>query len=54
MAKKRAKEKNANSLSEYIIGPGFDLVEFLLAANENENLRPLRKIASGGEMAVLC
>ena len=50
--RKEQKEKNANSLSEYIIGPeGFDLVEFLLAANENENLRPLRKIASGGEMS---
>jgi DNA repair protein RecN (Recombination protein N) len=43
---------NENSLSEYLIGPeGLDLVEFLLAANENENLRPLRKIASGGEMS---
>ena len=30
---------------------GFDRVEFLLAANPGENPRPLRKIASGGELS---
>lgn len=39
---------------KYIIHPtGLDLVEFLIAASSKEALRPLRKIASGGEMSRL-
>jgi DNA repair protein RecN (Recombination protein N) len=30
---------------------GLDIVEFMLASNSQENLRPLRKVASGGEMS---
>ena len=37
---------------KYIIhSTGLDVVEFLIAANKNNALRPLRKIASGGEMS---
>lgn len=37
---------------KYIIhAAGLDIVEFLMAASEKENLRPLRKVASGGEMS---
>ncbi|RME88689.1 MAG: DNA repair protein RecN [Candidatus Hydrogenedentota bacterium] len=37
---------------KYMIYPtGLDIVEFLIAASEKETLRPLRKIASGGEMS---
>jgi len=37
---------------KYIIQQsGLDVVEFLLAANDQDVLRPLRKIASGGEMS---
>ena len=43
-------EKNPEK--KYIIGPaGLDIVEILIAASENDTLRPLRKIASGGEMS---
>ncbi len=36
----------------YVIhSQGLDLVEFLLASSSGETLRPLRKIASGGEMS---
>lgn len=46
-----AKEENEK---KYIIHPtGLDLVEFLIAASSKETLRPLRKIASGGEMSRL-
>lgn len=30
---------------------GFDLVEFMISANAGENLKPLHKIASGGELS---
>lgn len=30
---------------------GFDSIEFLFTANKGENLKPLRKIASGGELS---
>ncbi|MDH4263374.1 MAG: DNA repair protein RecN [Spirochaetia bacterium] len=37
---------------KYMIQPaGFDVIEFLLASNDQDVLRPLRKIASGGEMS---
>ena len=37
---------------KYIIHPtGLDIIEFLIAASENNALRPLRKVASGGEMS---
>ncbi|MCX7634008.1 MAG: DNA repair protein RecN [Turneriella sp.] len=37
---------------KYIISPtGLDIVEFLMASSARETLRPLRKIASGGEMS---
>ena len=37
---------------KYIIQKnGFDVVEFLLASNDQDALRPLRKTASGGEMS---
>ena len=37
---------------KYIIYPtGLDIVEFLIAASKDHTLRPLRKIASGGEMS---
>ena len=40
------------SKNKYLIHEkGFDRVEFLLAANPGENPRPLRKIASGGELS---
>ncbi len=36
----------------YVLYPhGLDRVEFLLSANEGEDLRQLRKVASGGEMS---
>jgi DNA repair protein RecN (Recombination protein N) len=36
----------------YVLYPhGIDRVEFLLAANQGENLHELRKVASGGEMS---
>ncbi len=36
----------------YLLYPhGLDRVEFLLSANEGEELRPLRKVASGGELS---
>lgn len=37
---------------KYVIHPhGLDQIELLLAGSSNETLRPLRKIASGGEMS---
>ncbi|MDH5720025.1 MAG: DNA repair protein RecN [Spirochaetia bacterium] len=43
-------EKNPEK--KYIIHPsGLDIVEILIAASENDTLKPLRKIASGGEMS---
>ncbi len=37
---------------KYVIQPtGLDIVEFLMASSSRETLRPLRKIASGGEMS---
>ncbi len=40
------------SARRYVIhSQGLDLVEFLLASSSGETLRPLRKIASGGEMS---
>ncbi len=39
---------------KYILYPhGLDRIEFLIAANEGEELRQLRKVASGGEMSRL-
>jgi DNA repair protein RecN (Recombination protein N) len=44
-------EIEANN-KKYILYPhGLDRVEFLLSANEGEELRQLRKVASGGEMS---
>jgi len=38
--------------NRYVLYPhGIDRIEFLLSANEGEELRPLRKVASGGEMS---
>lgn len=42
----RREEKNYN-----IFSFGLDIVEFLMASSANETLRPMRKIASGGEMS---
>lgn len=37
---------------KYVLYPhGLDRIEFLLSANEGEDLRQLRKVASGGEMS---
>ena len=37
---------------KYILYPhGLDRIEFLLSANEGEDLKQLRKVASGGEMS---
>jgi DNA repair protein RecN (Recombination protein N) len=37
---------------KYILYPhGLDKIEFLLSANEGEDLKQLRKVASGGEMS---
>jgi DNA repair protein RecN (Recombination protein N) len=37
---------------KYVLYPhGLDRVEFLIAANEGEDLKQLRKVASGGEMS---
>lgn len=52
-------EQEINPLGEiesgnkrYMLYPhGLDKVEFMLAANAGEELRPLRKVASGGEMS---
>ncbi len=41
-----------NGNNKYILYPhGIDRIEFLLSANEGEDLRQLRKVASGGEMS---
>jgi DNA repair protein RecN (Recombination protein N) len=38
----------------YILYPhGLDKIEFMIAANEGEELKPLNKVASGGEMSRL-
>ena len=38
----------------YVLYPhGLDKIEFMIAANEGEELRPLNKVASGGEMSRL-
>jgi DNA repair protein RecN (Recombination protein N) len=40
--------------SEVAFGPeGFDRIEFLISPNRGEELRPMRKIASGGELSRL-
>lgn len=37
---------------KYVVSPtGLDIVEFLMASSARDTLRPLRKIASGGEMS---
>jgi DNA repair protein RecN (Recombination protein N) len=37
---------------KYVVNPtGLDIVEFLMASSARDTLRPLRKIASGGEMS---
>ncbi len=44
-------EIEANN-KRYVLYPhGLDRIEFLLSANEGEDLRQLRKVASGGEMS---
>lgn len=41
-----------NNNKTYILYPhGLDRIEFLLSANEGEDLKQLRKVASGGEMS---
>ncbi|HOK01446.1 MAG TPA: DNA repair protein RecN [Spirochaetota bacterium] len=41
-----------NENNRYVLYPhGMDRVEFMLSANEGEDLRQLRKVASGGEMS---
>jgi DNA repair protein RecN (Recombination protein N) len=45
-------EAKLDALSEDQLGPrGFDRVEFLLSANPGEDLAPLTKVASGGELS---
>ena len=45
-------ESSENQGKKYVIHPnGLDLVEFLISASEKESLRPLKKVASGGEMS---
>ncbi|MBS0617078.1 MAG: DNA repair protein RecN [Spirochaetes bacterium] len=44
--------RSAESGRKYVIAPaGLDIVEFLMASSARDTLRPLRKIASGGEMS---
>jgi len=44
--------QDASPDKKYVIAPtGLDIVEFLMASSSRETLRPLRKIASGGEMS---
>jgi DNA repair protein RecN (Recombination protein N) len=44
--------QDASPGKKYVIAPtGLDIVEFLMASSSRETLRPLRKIASGGEMS---
>lgn len=48
----RPASQNDATEKKYIIRKdGLDIVEFLMAASQRETLRPLRKIASGGEMS---
>jgi DNA repair protein RecN (Recombination protein N) len=45
-------EAKLDTLGEDQLGPrGFDRVEFLLSANPGEDLAPLTKVASGGELS---
>jgi DNA repair protein RecN (Recombination protein N) len=45
-------EAKLDALGEDQLGPrGFDRVEFLLSANPGEDLAPLTKVASGGELS---
>jgi len=47
-----ASGRSAESGRKYVIAPaGLDIVEFLMASSARDTLRPLRKIASGGEMS---
>ncbi|MFO1525885.1 MAG: DNA repair protein RecN [Turneriella sp.] len=44
--------QDASPDRKYVIQPtGLDIVEFLMASSARDTLRPLRKIASGGEMS---
>ena len=44
--------QDASPEKKYVIAPtGLDIVEFLMASSARDTLRPLRKIASGGEMS---
>ncbi len=44
--------QSASPEKKYVIAPtGLDIVEFLMASSARDTLRPLRKIASGGEMS---
>ncbi|MBX3721994.1 MAG: DNA repair protein RecN [Turneriella sp.] len=44
--------QEASPDKKYVIAPtGLDIVEFLMASSARDTLRPLRKIASGGEMS---
>jgi DNA repair protein RecN (Recombination protein N) len=44
--------QSASPEKKYVISPtGLDIVEFLMASSARDTLRPLRKIASGGEMS---
>lgn len=48
----RAVTQDVSPDKKYVIAPtGLDIVEFLMASSARETLRPLRKIASGGEMS---
>jgi DNA repair protein RecN (Recombination protein N) len=42
---------NAADVSEIVCGGGFDAVEMLVQTNPGQPARPLRKIASGGELS---
>ncbi len=44
-------DNNGNPLLAEANTHGFDLVEFLISPNPGEDLKPLRKIASGGEIS---
>ncbi len=45
-------QQDASPDKKYVIAPtGLDIVEFLMASSARDTLRPLRKIASGGEMS---
>jgi len=45
-------QQDASPDKKYVVSPtGLDIVEFLMASSSRDTLRPLRKIASGGEMS---